>query len=142
LSFFSGTEFLSRLKMFGLLRRSVCDIRIIAIQASRANRLVMNQRTMMKGPGGRHENNSVLPQGMTVKSLKHHYALIPLAVIMGLGMTFVVAFIFRLAIYSPDANWSRKTFDECSDYYKDRRMIFFNPRGIEMKSQAPDYKQE
>ena len=44
---------------------------------------------------------------MTGKSLKHHYALIPLFVIMAVGMAFVTAFIGRLAIYSPDTNWTR-----------------------------------
>ena len=46
-------------------------------------------------------------QGMTGKSLKHHYALIPLFVIMAIGMAFVAAFCGRLAIYSPDTNWTR-----------------------------------
>ena len=44
---------------------------------------------------------------MTGKSLKHHYALIPLFVIMAIGMAFVAAFCGRLAIYSPDTNWTR-----------------------------------
>jgi len=124
--------------MFGLLRRNVNDIRIICVQMKRAQA----QRTMMKGPYGR-ESNNVLPQGMTIKSLKHHTALIPLGVIMGIGMIFVVAFCIRLAVYSPDANWSRKTFDECSDYYKDKRMIYFNPRGIDFEKagkERPNYR--
>merc|ERR1712142_9428 len=115
-------------KMLGLLRRNINDLRIICVQVNR----VQAQRTMMKGPGGRLSNNP-MPQGMTAKSLKSHYALIPLGVIMGIGMLFVAVFCVRLAVYSPDANWARKSFDEVSDYYKDSRMIYFNPRGIDFK---------
>merc|ERR1711862_1019869 len=60
-------------KMLGLLRRNINDLRIICVQVNR----VQAQRTMMKGPGGRLSNNT-LPQGLTAKSLKHRYALIPL----------------------------------------------------------------
>jgi hypothetical protein len=34
-------------------------------------------------------------QGLTMKSLKHHTALQPLFVIIGAGMVFVGAYIFR-----------------------------------------------
>merc|ERR1712179_624540 len=40
------------------------------------------------GPGGRKVNNKPMA-GMTAKSLKHHIALQPLFVIMGVGLVFV-----------------------------------------------------
>ncbi len=36
-------------------------------------------------------------QGLTMKSLKHHVALQPLFVIIGAGMVFVGAYVFRSA---------------------------------------------
>ena len=65
---------------------------------------------------------------MTVKSLKHHYALVPLAVIMAAGMVFVGAFCVRLAVYSPETNWNRKDTHENIQYYADKRHIFFDPQ--------------
>ena len=46
------------------------------------------------GKGGRTQNNG-LCQGMTVASLKHHVALQPLFVIMGVGIAFVSLYIGR-----------------------------------------------
>jgi hypothetical protein len=55
-------------------------------------------------------NNFVLFifQGMTLKSLKKHTALQPLFVIMGLGMTFVVAYCIRLATRTTDVAWRKQ----------------------------------
>jgi hypothetical protein len=39
-------------------------------------------------------------QGLTMKSLKHHVALQPLFVIIGAGMVFVGAYVFRSASQS------------------------------------------
>ena len=50
------------------------------------------------GKGGRTKNNG-LCQGMTVASLKHHTALQPLFVIMGIGIVFVAAYIGRFVLF-------------------------------------------
>merc|ERR1712073_214145 len=91
-------------KMYAVLRRNLRDLRIIASQVQRlqARNPQTTQtlvRTYMQGKGSRAEINNIWIQGMTGKSLKHHYALIPLFVIMAVGMAFVTAFIGRLAIY-------------------------------------------
>ena len=44
----------------------------------------------------------------TVSSLKHHIALQPLFVIMAAGMTFVGAYIIRLATKTTDVSWTKK----------------------------------
>ena len=46
------------------------------------------------GKGGRISNNAK-PQGLTISSLRHHTALMPLFVIMSCGMVFVTAFVTR-----------------------------------------------
>merc|ERR1712113_1382333 len=60
----------------------------------------------MDGPGGRNSQNGKI-QGMDLKSIKHHTALIPLFTIMGLGMTWVTYYCFRLASSTTDVNWSK-----------------------------------
>jgi len=95
----------------------------------------------MKGAGGRLVNNPI-PQGLTIKSLKHHYALVPLFVIMGAGMIFVGAFIVRLAVYSPDANWRKREMGDVLNDYENKRFTFFNPRNIDYEAtKLPKYKE-
>ncbi len=48
------------------------------------------------------------PQGMTLSSLKHHSALIPLFVIMGAGMAMVVAFSVRSITKTYDVSWKKE----------------------------------
>jgi len=121
-------------KMFGILRQTGRKLPMVFVTNS--------QRTMMKGPGGRYENNKWQIQGLTVKSLKTHYSLIPLFVIMGAGMAFVGAFIIRLAVYSPDSNWRKAGFDEVTNYYENKRFVFFNPRGVDVEAnKIPKYKE-
>jgi len=120
--------------MFGILRQTGNKMRMVTYTNA------MVSRTMMKGPGGRNVNNSV-PQGLTAKSLKHHYALVPLFVIMGMGMVFVGSFIVRLAVYSPDANWRKAPFDEVTNYYENKRFPFFNPNGVDVEqNKLPKYQ--
>ncbi len=47
-------------------------------------------------------------QGMTLSSLKHHSALIPLFVIMGAGMAMVVAFSVRSITKTYDVSWKKE----------------------------------
>merc|ERR1711937_213969 len=135
-------------KMYAVLRRNLRDLRIIASQVQRlqARNPQTTQtlvRTYMQGKGSRAEINNIWIQGMTGKSLKHHYALIPLFVIMAIGMAFVAAFCGRLAIYSPDTNWTRDDYDNVAGYYAGKKHIFFNPYNIDFEKWAkerPDYK--
>ena len=43
-------------------------------------------------------NDLRLMQGLSIKSLKHHVALQPLAIIMGVGIAFVAAYIGRYVV--------------------------------------------
>ncbi len=45
---------------------------------------------------------------MTLSSLKHHSALIPLFVIMGAGMAMVVAFSVRSITKTYDVSWKKE----------------------------------
>ena len=50
----------------------------------------------LSGKGGRKLNNHLSAmQGLSIKSLKHHVALQPLFVIMGVGIVFVTAYVGR-----------------------------------------------
>ena len=64
---------------------------------------------------------------MTADSLKHHTALQPLFMIMGLGMAFVGAYILRLATKTTDVNWTKQ--DQPYEYYRNRRFKFIDPNG-------------
>merc|ERR1712058_17797 len=85
------------------------------------------------GKGGRTMNNSISSmQGLTIKSLKHHVALQPLFVIMGVGIVFVCAYVGRLASKTTDVNWRKeKDTAQLHSYYENRQFKWFNPRGID-----------
>jgi len=95
------------------------------------------------GKGGRTQNNG-LCQGMTVASLKHHVALQPLFVIMGVGIVFVCAYIGRLASKTTDVNWSKKKdLADVVGYYENRQFKWFNPRGVDysaLSDERPKYR--
>ena len=96
---------------------------------------------VLKVAGSRGENNRPI-QGMSIKSLKKHMALQPLFVIMGLGMTFVVAYCIRLATRSTDVNWRKQ--DQPYDYYRDKQFKFMNiaNRDFSQACQAPKYQED
>ena len=78
---------------------------------------------------------------MTWSSLKHHVALWPLFIIMGGGMTFVAAYIGRLASKTTDVNWTKQ--DEPWNYYKNKQFKFLNATGIDYSkagNEIPSYK--
>merc|ERR1712226_458008 len=144
-TFVNKKVFAKSTKMYAVLRRNLRDLRIIASQVQRLQARTPQSlvRTYMQGKGSRAEINNIWIQGMTAKSMKHHYALIPLFVIMAIGMAFVAAFCARLAIYSPDTNWSRDDYDNVAGYYGGKRHIFFNPYNIDFEKFArerPNYK--
>jgi len=95
------------------------------------------------GPGGRKVNNKPMA-GMTAKSLKHHIALQPLFVIMGVGLVFVGAYCFRLATKTTDVNWSKnKDPGNHMGYYDNRQFKWFNPGGADyskMSDIRPKYE--
>jgi NADH dehydrogenase (ubiquinone) 1 alpha subcomplex subunit 4 len=95
----------------------------------------------MEGAGSRSENNRPI-QGMSLKSLKKHTALQPLFVIMGLGMTFVVAYCIRLASRTTDVAWRKQA--EPYDFYRDKQFKFMNiaNRDFSTACQAPKYKED
>ena len=91
---------------------------------------------------GRYTMFNYMFQGLTIKSLKHHYALVPLAAIMSAGMAFVAWFCMRLAVYSPETNWARRDTDECVNYYATRQHVFYDPLKKDYENyqkQKPDY---
>jgi len=97
------------------------------------------------GKGGRKANNGKgSMQGLTIKSLKHHVALQPLFAIMGAGIIFVGAYIFRLASKTTDVNWRKvKDPSEPMKYYENRQFQFLNPAGHDyskMSDARPKYE--
>merc|ERR1712110_411119 len=95
-------------------------------------------RTYMEGPGGRLANNNWRTmQGVTAASLKSHYSLIPLWVVMGVATAIVVGYLGKLAT-NKDTNWVKTA--EPMEHYRERsfKMIQISEGGA--KCQAPDYK--
>lgn len=45
-------------------------------------------------------------QGLTVKSVKHHYSLMPLFIATGVGAAMAAYYVYRLTTM-PDASWAR-----------------------------------
>eukprot|EP00088_Acartia_fossae_P010676 TRINITY_DN15337_c0_g1_i1.p1 TRINITY_DN15337_c0_g1~~TRINITY_DN15337_c0_g1_i1.p1 ORF type:complete len:116 (-),score=32.71 TRINITY_DN15337_c0_g1_i1:145-492(-) len=101
----------------------------------------------LDGVGGRRLNNSYKSlQGLTAKSLKHHVALQPLFLIMGVGMAFVAAYVGRLASKTTDVNWTKKPMEDQMGYYANRQFKWFNPGGHDYsklgeKRNAPNYRE-
>jgi len=99
----------------------------------------------LEGPNGRKANNSYKSmQGLTMSSLRHHVALQPLFIIMGVGMTFVALYVGRLASKTTDVNWTKKTMEDQVGYYENRQFKWFNPRGVDYSNisdqrNAPKY---
>lgn len=63
-------------------------------------------------------------------TLKHHYALIPLAGALGFAMSMTVCYTIRLAVQNPDTSWRRYTNPEpwqhrVDENGKTRRYKFF-----------------
>jgi len=46
------------------------------------------------------------------ETLKHHYALVPLAAALGFGLMLSAGYIARLALQNPDVTWRRQTNPE------------------------------
>jgi len=103
---------------------------------------------MLFGKGARMDNNKLTKmQGLTLKSLRHHTALQPLAIIMVGGIIFVGAYIGRLASKTTDINWTKaKDLGDHMDYYSNKQFKWFNPIGADYstlsdKRNAPKYRE-
>jgi len=100
----------------------------------------------LSGVGGRKLNNAVSSmQGLTIKSLRHHTALQPLFLIMGVGIAFVTLYVGRLASKTTDVNWAKRDMEDAYGYYENRQFKWFNPRGVDYsnisdKRGAPKYR--
>eukprot|EP00088_Acartia_fossae_P040526 TRINITY_DN4218_c0_g1_i1.p1 TRINITY_DN4218_c0_g1~~TRINITY_DN4218_c0_g1_i1.p1 ORF type:complete len:134 (+),score=39.32 TRINITY_DN4218_c0_g1_i1:58-402(+) len=92
------------------------------------------------GKGGRKANNGYgSMQGLTMKSLAHHKALQPLFAIVGGGMIFVAAYIYRLAAKTTDVNWVKnKKVEDVYGHYDGKQFKFFNPVGIDYSKYGQD----
>ena len=82
-----------------------------------------------------------LAQGLTIKDLKHHYALVPLAVTMVGGMAMVCAYVVRLAFFNTDVSWTKT--QEPYQAFKNKQFKFLNPSGLDYQKAGeaiPNYK--
>jgi len=95
----------------------------------------------LEGANGRKANNSYKSmQGLTMASLRHHVALQPLFLIMGVGMTFVALYVGRLASKTTDVNWTKKNMEDQVGYYENRQFKWFNPRGVDYSKISDERK--
>jgi len=72
----------------------------------------------------------LLPKTLKWSTLKHHYALVPLAGALGFGMSLSIFYTLRLAIQNPDVSWRRYSNPEpwqhrVDDDGKAKRYKFF-----------------
>ena len=78
---------------------------------------------------------------MTVRSLKHHFALWPLFVTMALGMAFVGANIVRGLTKTHDISWKKEA--EPYNAYRSKQYKFINSSGYDyskLGTEIPKYK--
>ncbi|XP_023944399.1 cytochrome c oxidase subunit NDUFA4 [Bicyclus anynana] len=76
-------------------------------------------------------------EGLTIKSLKKHKALIPLYVCVGLGCGMAVLYTLRLATRNPDVSWNKRTNPEPWQEYKDKQYKFYSPNIDYSKTPSP-----
>jgi hypothetical protein len=80
-----------------------------------------------KAGAGRAEQNHA-PQGLTAKSLKHHFSLYPLFVSLGFAVCLVVGFSTRMIFKASDISWKKEAAPY--NYYSDKQYKFMSPRNI------------
>ncbi|XP_071942130.1 cytochrome c oxidase subunit NDUFA4-like [Antedon mediterranea] len=84
-------------------------------------------------------------QGLSLKSLRHHYSLVPLFISVGAGAVLAAFYVARLAIKSPDASWDRKNNPHPWTKIKaDQNIKFLGAGTIQFdgrKQAYPDYKE-
>ena len=79
-------------------------------------------------------------QSFSLAGVRHHIALFPLVVSMGLGMAWVVFYSIRTLTKNPDVAW-RKQESPWNDY-RNKQFKFMNPNGVDFTtaSKDPEYK--
>ncbi|KAJ8979936.1 hypothetical protein NQ317_003678 [Molorchus minor] len=79
-------------------------------------------------------------QGLTIKSLKKHKALIPLYVCVGFGMVGAVFYTGRLALRNPDVQWNRSG-EISNEEFRTKQYKFYSPNVdySKLESPAPKY---
>jgi len=82
-------------------------------------------------------------QGLTMNSLRHHKALIPLFVAVGGGVVFAAFYVARLATQNPDAAWQRGRNPYPWQNIKPNQQIKFYAAGNidykNLKKNSPDF---
>ncbi|XP_033099243.1 cytochrome c oxidase subunit NDUFA4-like [Anneissia japonica] len=83
-------------------------------------------------------------QGLSMKTLRHHYSLVPLFISVGAGALLAAYYLGRLAIKSPDASWDRKNNPHPWTKIKpDQNIKFIGAGNVDFKNRKqhyPDYK--
>ncbi|CAG9823827.1 unnamed protein product [Phaedon cochleariae] len=79
-------------------------------------------------------------QGMTLKSLTKHKALIPLYFCVGLGCSGAVFYTLRLATRNPDVQWNRHG-EIPNEEFRAKQYKFYSPNVdySKLESPAPKY---
>ncbi|XP_054281123.1 cytochrome c oxidase subunit NDUFA4 [Macrosteles quadrilineatus] len=79
--------------------------------------------------------------GLTLKSLKHHVALIPLFACVGLGAVGSIGYLLRLALRNPEVSWAKTSKPEPWEDYRTSQYKFYSPNidYSKLESPAPKY---
>ena len=86
----------------------------------------------MEGRGGRKQNNQRM-QGMRLGSLKKHFGIVPLYVIMTGAISFITWYAYRLATKGAHLNYRKTSWEECNAFYENKQVKRFNPKGIDYR---------
>ena len=81
----------------------------------------------MNGPGSRSQQNKMFGRmpGMTFASLKKHYDLIPILMIIGLAIVYPAVYTARLALKATDVTWTKEK--EPYEMWAAKEYKLFNP---------------
>jgi len=90
----------------------------------------------MNGPGSRSQQNKIFGRmpGMTIASLKRHYDLIPIIMIIGLAIAYPAAYTARLALRATDVTWTKEK--EPYEMWAAKEYKLFNPSGYYKTSEV------
>ncbi|KAG5898589.1 hypothetical protein JTB14_016600 [Gonioctena quinquepunctata] len=80
-------------------------------------------------------------QGMSMKSLGKHKALIPLYFCTALGCLGAGFYTLRLATRNPDVQWSRASGQISNEEFREKQYKFYSPNVdySKLESPAPKY---
>ena len=79
-------------------------------------------------------------QGMTLQSIKKHYSLIPLFAVISAAMSVVVFYVIRLATYSTEVNWTKRSGENAPwNDYAAREYKLINLTKGDTPSPVPKY---